>query len=94
MAAGGIIESHLSTAPWGEIAFQTLWQGIGSTVISGITFATMVRSFGPVRSTMFTAVVPGLSALSAVLVLGEPLSWRLALGGGLVIAGVLVLAGG
>ncbi len=49
----------------------------------------MVQSFGPVRSTMITAVVPGLSALGAVLFLGEPLYWHLLAGLALVTLGIV-----
>jgi len=58
-------------------------------VISGITFTKMVQSFGPVRSTMITAVVPGLSALGAVIFLGEPLYWNLLAGLALVTLGIV-----
>ena len=86
----GVIHSKLATAPWGEIAFQTLWQGGGSVVISGITFTKMVQYFGPIRSTMLTAVVPGLSAMGAVIFLGEPLHWNLMAGLCLVTLGIVV----
>jgi drug/metabolite transporter (DMT)-like permease len=85
----GVIVSHLREAPWSEIVFQALVQGIGSVVISGITFVRMVETFGPVRTTMITAVVPGLSALGAVLFLGEPLYWNLLLGLALVTIGIV-----
>ena len=49
----------------------------------------MVRHFGPVRSTMMTSLVPGLSALGAVLLLGEPLGWNLVLGLAMVTLGML-----
>jgi drug/metabolite transporter (DMT)-like permease len=49
----------------------------------------MIQQFGPVRSTMITALVPGLSALGAVLLLGEPLHWNLALGLALVTLGIM-----
>jgi drug/metabolite transporter (DMT)-like permease len=58
-------------------------------VISGITFTRMIQYFGPVRSTMITALVPGLSALGAVIFLGEPLYWNLIAGLLLVTAGIL-----
>jgi drug/metabolite transporter (DMT)-like permease len=90
LVGAGVVESRLDTAPIGEILFQAGWQGIGSVVISGITFATMVKTFGPVRSTMLTALVPGLSALGAVIVLGEPLGLNLIVGLVLVTAGILV----
>ncbi len=83
------VPSRLLTAPPGEVAFHMLFQGVGSVVISGITFMKMIQYFGPVRSTMMTAVVPGLSALGAVLLLDEPLHWNLLAGLTLVTAGIV-----
>jgi len=40
-------------------------------------------------TTMITALVPGLSALGAVVFLGEPLSWNLWAGLALVTGGIL-----
>ncbi len=85
----GALPTHLPQAPWSEILFQTAFQGGGSVVISGITFTQMVRHFGPVRSTMITALVPGLSALGAVWFLGEPMHWNLLAGLALVTGGIL-----
>ncbi len=42
----GLVASKLSTAPLWEIAFQMFWQGMGSVVISGISFTKMVQYFG------------------------------------------------
>lgn len=89
LALTGVIQSNLFHAPLADLAFQAMFQGWGSVVISGVTFTQMIRHFGPVRSTMITAVVPGLSALGAVLLLGEPLHWNLAVGLLLVTAGIL-----
>jgi drug/metabolite transporter (DMT)-like permease len=86
----GVLVSKLSSAPLGEILFQTFWQGLGSVVISGIAFTQMIRYFGPVRSTMLTAIVPSLSALGAVIFLGEPLSLNLIMGLALVTMGIVV----
>ncbi|MFM8609183.1 MAG: DMT family transporter [Burkholderiaceae bacterium] len=84
-----LIHSRLALAPWSEIAFQALFQGVGSVAISGVTFTLMIRHYGPVRSTMITALVPGLSALGAVVFLGEPLGWNLLGGLALVTAGIV-----
>lgn len=89
LIAGGWVHSRLGQAPVGEVAFQMLFQGVGSVVISGITFTKMIQYFGPVRSTMITALVPGLSAFGAVLFLDEPLQWSLIAGLLLVTAGIL-----
>ncbi len=83
------VSGHVFTAPLREVLFQTLYQGWGSVVISGMAFTKMIEYFGPVRSTMITALVPGLSALGAVLLLGEPLYWNLAGGLALVTVGIL-----
>ncbi|MDD2879955.1 MAG: DMT family transporter [Rhodoferax sp.] len=85
----GVVPGHVFTAPWRDLLFQATFQGWGSVVVSGITFTQMIRHFGPVRSTMITALVPGLSALGAVWLLGEPLRWNLAAGLALVTAGIL-----
>ena len=89
LALAGWVPSRLFDAPGSEVLFQLAFQGVGSVVISGITFTKMVQSFGPVRSTMITALVPGLSALGAVLLLGEPLHWNLLAGLALVTIGIL-----
>lgn len=86
---GEVMHSQLASAPWGQIIFQALFQGVGSVVISGITFTQMIRYYGPVRSTMITALVPGLSALGAVVFLGEPLGWNLVLGLVCVTVGIV-----
>ncbi|RZL04753.1 MAG: DMT family transporter, partial [Rubrivivax sp.] len=90
LAWGGWVRSGLAAAPWSEIAAQMVMQGVLSVAISGITFTRMIEYWGPVRSTMVTALVPGLSALGAVFLLGEPLSWSLMLGLALVTAGIVL----
>lgn len=88
LATGGV-EPRLLTAPLADVVLQMLMQGVLSVVVSGISFNLMVRHYGPVRTTMLTALVPGLSALSAGLFLGEPLPWNVLLGLGLVTTGIV-----
>ena len=57
--------------------------------MSGITFTKMVQYFGSVPLTMITAVVPGLSALGAVMFLGEPLHRNLLASLALVTSGIV-----
>ncbi len=84
------LHSHLADAPLREIVLQMFMQGVGSVVISGISFTMMLKHFGPVRSTMLTALVPSLASLSAVILLGEPLYWNLVAGLLLALAGVVI----
>jgi drug/metabolite transporter (DMT)-like permease len=86
----GVLQGHVFTAPLRDVLWQMLMQGVGSVVVSGISFNMMIRAFGPVRSTMLTAVVPGMSALSAALVLSEPLPWNVLIGLALVTAGIVL----
>lgn len=89
LALTGVVQAPVFTAPLKDVLFQAMFQGWGSVVISGITFTQMIRYFGPVRSTMITALVPGLSAIGAVVFLSEPLHWNLVAGLVLVTAGIL-----
>ncbi len=84
------VPGNVLTAPWQDVATQMLFQGVGSVAISGITFTVMIAHFGPVRSTMMTALVPGLSALAATALLAEPLAWNLLGGLVLVTAGIVL----
>lgn len=79
-AGSGWAPSGLAVAPWREIAFQAVYQGGFSMLVAGFAFTQVVAIFGPVRSTMMTALVPALAALSAVPLLDEALS-PAALGG-------------
>jgi len=83
------VPGQVLVAPFRDVAFQMVFQGVGSVVISGIAFTKMIQYFGPVRSTMITALVPGLSAISAALFLGEPLAWNLWAGLALVTSGIV-----
>ena len=89
LLAAQIGGGHLLQAPLSELLFQATFQGWGSVVISGITFTKMIQYYGPIRTTMITALVPGLSAFGAVVFLGEPLVWNLSLGLALVTVGIL-----
>jgi drug/metabolite transporter (DMT)-like permease len=88
-AYAGWIPTLLGSAPASEMLFQAIYQGVGTVIISGITFNVMIRHYGPVRSTMITALVPGLSALGAVVFLNEPMSLNLLAGLTLVTCGIL-----
>ncbi len=87
----GWVPSRLASAPWGEIAFQAVYQGGLAMLAAGLAYTTVVQTFGPLRTTMLTALVPPLAALLAVPLLGEPLG--LAALGGLLCVGLGLLVG-
>jgi len=79
-AWAGWVPSRLGQAPLNEILFHAVFQGGLSMLVAGWAYTQVVQTFGPVRTTMLTALVPPLAALLAVPVLGEPLG-AAALGG-------------
>ncbi len=85
----GWVPTHLLDAPLKTVAFQFFFQGVLSVVIAGITFNQMIRYFGPVRSTMITAIVPGFSAVGASLILGESMTPNIIIGLAMVTIGIL-----
>jgi drug/metabolite transporter (DMT)-like permease len=88
--ASGVVPSGLAIAPWQEIILLAVYQGGCVMLLSGLAFTQVVTTFGPVHTTMLTAVVPPLAALLAVPLLGEPLGGA-ALGGlACVTAGLLI----
>lgn len=89
----GVAPTRLGSAPAGEIAFQAVYQGGLAMLVAGVAFTQVVAHYGPVRTTMFTAIVPPLAALAAVPVLGEPLAATALLGLACVTLGLLVGSG-
>lgn len=89
----GALASRIAQASLVEIAFQAVYQGGLSMLVAGVAFTQVVAHYGPVRTTMFTAIVPPLAALAAVPVLGEPLAATALLGLACVTLGLLVGSG-
>jgi len=89
LLATGLVQGHFFSAPLRDVLLQMAMQGVGSVVVSGITFNMMIRYYGPVRSTMLTALVPGLSAVSAGWLLHEPLTTNVLAGLLLVTVGIV-----
>lgn len=88
--AAGWVPSGLAAAPWREIVFQAVYQGVFAMLLAGLAFTQVVATFGPQRTTMITAAVPVLAALAAVPLLGEALSAAALAGLVCVTAGLLL----
>ena len=74
------LPSTLAQAPVAEILMQAVYQGVLVVFVAMLLYTLAVRHLGAQRVALLMAVVPGLSALAAVPVLDEPLSF-LALAG-------------
>jgi drug/metabolite transporter (DMT)-like permease len=88
--ASGWVPSQLAQAGWGEILFQSVFQGGFSMWLAGLAFTQVVVTFGPIRTTLLTSTVPVLAALLAVPLLGEALSAYALLGLVCVTLGLLL----
>lgn len=84
------LPSTLAQAPAAEIALQAVYQGVLVVFVAMLLYTFAVRQIGAQRVALMMAVVPGLSALAAVPVLGEPLSLLSLAGLTAVTAGAVV----
>ena len=84
------LPSTLGQAPATEIALQAIYQGVLVVFVAMLLYSFAVRQIGAQPVALMMAVVPGLSALAAVPVLGEPLSLLSLAGLAAVTAGAVL----
>jgi drug/metabolite transporter (DMT)-like permease len=72
---------------WPFLALGVLVPGI-----SQVLYVRAVRDIGPTRTNVLIGIVPLLSAVAAIVLLGEPLRAGLAVGTVLIVAGAVSLA--
>jgi len=74
-------------APAGEIALQCVYQGIIAALLAGSMYSYANHKIGACQASMMLALVPGVSAVGAWLLLDEAIGLR-------VIVGILVVSAG
>ena len=84
------LPSMLAQAPPAEIAMQAAYQGVLVVFVAMLLYTFAVRRLGGQTVTLLMAIVPGVSALAAVPVLGEPLSLHTMAGLGAVTMGAVL----
>ncbi|MBT8169079.1 DMT family transporter [Ruegeria litorea] len=67
-----------------------VYLAIGGTVVPFLWYYRGVSEIGPARTSVFTNLVPVFGVLFGVVLLGEPLLMSMIVGGGLVVAGVIL----
>ena len=77
---------------WSMILLQGLYQGIGPTILAMLFFLRAVERLGAERTGVMIGLVPIISGLAAVPLLGEPLTIPLIIGMILVSAGTYFAA--
>jgi drug/metabolite transporter (DMT)-like permease len=84
------LPSTLGHAPLAEIAMQAAYQGVLVVFVAMMLYTFAARRLGAQTVTLLMAIVPGISALAAVPVLGEPLSLLTMAGLGAVTMGAVL----
>ena len=78
--------SQVSATAWWSLAYMTVFSSVIAYLVYYYALARMPAS----RLSAFTYAEPVLAAILGYWILGEPVTWILALGGLLVLAGVWV----
>jgi drug/metabolite transporter (DMT)-like permease len=84
------LPSTMVHAPVAEIAIQAIYQGVLVVFVAMMLYSFAVRCLGAQTVALMMAIVPGLAAVSAVPVLGEPLSMFTLAGLGAVTMGAVL----
>jgi drug/metabolite transporter (DMT)-like permease len=72
------------------ILLQCLYQGVIAASVAGLLYAYANQTIGPMKASLMLALVPGISALMAVPLLGETLGVTTILGVILVTCGAVL----
>ena len=88
----GGFPSGFMDAPWSEIALQGLYQGLGPGVVGIILMTISITRLGAPLAGALAALVPGVTAVAAWLLLHEKLTWGEGVGVALTIAGIALSA--
>lgn len=83
-------ESQLLTASWQILATQAVYQGLFSAILALIFYSQAVSVLGPGKGAIFGAIVPGVSLLMAISILGEPATLLQYAGVVVIFTGVIV----
>lgn len=63
-----------------QLVLQGVYQGIVAALGAGLCYAYAIQTIGPIRASLMLALVPGITAVIAVPLLGEPLQLATVLG--------------
>lgn len=83
-----LTEKHALTPVSGGLI---LYAALGASIAAPLSWMAGSRRLGPARVSVFFNLVPLVTAVLAVLLLSEPFSGALLLGGALTLAGVIIV---
>ncbi|MBX9849787.1 MAG: DMT family transporter [Rhodocyclaceae bacterium] len=68
------LPKHLLLAPLGSVVLQGVYQGLVAATMAGIFYNYANHTIGPHKASLMLALVPGITAVAAVPMLGEALT--------------------
>jgi len=83
----------LVSAPWGDVVFQFVGQGIVAGVLGVVTYTATIARLGAVAASLTLAVIPVVTAIGAAWWLSEPVTGTTMVALALVIPGVGLASG-
>lgn len=86
-----ILESPVTLPRLSMTWLAILWLGIMATAIGTFFYYSLLRQIGATRTTLTSYIFPLVGVALGVMFLDEQLSWRLLVGGLLIIAGVAIV---
>lgn len=84
---------RLLSAPWTDVAWQALGQGVLAGLLGLVTYMVAIAKLGAGRASLSAALVPISTALGAAWLLGEPLGAGTLAACALVACGVALASG-
>lgn len=84
---------RLLTAPWVDVAWQALGQGVIAGLLGLVTYMIAIARLGAAHASLSAALVPISTALGAAWLLGEPLGVSTLAASALVAGGVALASG-
>ncbi len=93
LAALPFVGTQFPTAPWREIALQSVTQGLLSGLVATLLYGTAVRALGGTQAAAYTAITPVAAAIGGAVLLAEPLGVSTLLAALVTGLGVLLSTG-
>lgn len=84
---------RLLSAPWTDVAWQALGQGVAAGLLGLVTYMMAIDKLGAARASLSAALVPISTAVGAAWLLGEPLGASTLVASALVACGVALASG-
>lgn len=87
-----IFDAHIDMQRFKNITnlFNILYLGIGASALCFVTWNYTVKVLGAIKTSVYIYLIPVITVITAVIILNEPISWLLALGTLLTIAGLFI----